>query len=103
MSVKNSLNQNHPYEVRILLLPIDLIENKSETIKKYLLKAGAKSSLELLGSEEKLREFKDEMRDKNEMQEKIRKERKKQLKENYRAIVEKTPLVFHRDIEVIKA
>ncbi|EHK6268102.1 ankyrin repeat domain-containing protein, partial [Campylobacter jejuni] len=82
---------------------LDLIENKSETIKKYLLKAGAKSSLELLGSEEKLREFKDEMRDKRKIQEKIGKERKKQLKENYRAIVEKTPLVFHRDIEVTKA
>ncbi|ENQ0328787.1 ankyrin repeat domain-containing protein [Campylobacter jejuni] len=82
---------------------LNLIENKSETIKKYLLKAGAKSSLELLGSEEKLREFKNEMRDQDEMQEKIRKEYKKQLKENYRAIVEKTPLVFHRDIEVIKA
>ncbi|MFV0948431.1 ankyrin repeat domain-containing protein, partial [Campylobacter jejuni] len=82
---------------------LDLIENKSETIKKYLLKAGAKSSLELLGSEEKLREFKDEIWDQDEMQEKIRKEYKKQLKENYSAILEKTPLVFHRDIEVIKA
>ncbi|EAL0272076.1 ankyrin repeat domain-containing protein [Campylobacter lari] len=82
---------------------LDLIENKSETIKKYLLKAGAKSSLELLGSEEKLREFKNEMRDKNEIQYKIGEEYEKQLKENYRAILEKTPLVFHRDIEVIKA
>ncbi|MBT0832269.1 ankyrin repeat domain-containing protein, partial [Campylobacter lari] len=82
---------------------LDLIENKSETIKKYLLKAGAKSSLELLGSEEKLREFKNEMRDKNEIQYKIGEEYEKQLKENYRAILEKTPLVFHRGIEVIKA
>ncbi|HED6588233.1 ankyrin repeat domain-containing protein [Campylobacter coli] len=82
---------------------LDLIENKSETIKKYLLKAGAKSSLELLGSEEKLREFEDEMRDKRGMQKKIREEYEKQLKENYRTILEKTPLVFHRDIEAIKA
>ncbi|MCV3454678.1 ankyrin repeat domain-containing protein [Campylobacter sp. FU_520] len=82
---------------------LGLIENKSETIKKYLLKAGAKSSLELLGSEEKLREFKDEIWDQDEIQYKIGKEYKKQLKENYRAILEKTPLVFHRDIEVIKA
>ncbi|TKX33698.1 ankyrin repeat domain-containing protein [Campylobacter taeniopygiae] len=81
---------------------LDLIGNKSETIKKYLLKAGAKSSLELLGSEEKLREFKDEMRKKGEIQDKIKKEREKQLKENYLAILEKTPLVFHRKIEVIK-
>ncbi|EAJ6685248.1 ankyrin repeat domain-containing protein, partial [Campylobacter coli] len=66
-------------------------------------KAGAKSSLELLGSEEKLREFKDEIWDQDEIQYKIGKEYKKQLKENYRAILEKTPLVFHRDIEVIKA
>ncbi|EAM0355013.1 ankyrin repeat domain-containing protein [Campylobacter coli] len=82
---------------------LDLIENKSETIKKYLFKAGAKSSLELLGSEEKLREFKDEIWEQDEMQEKIGKEYEKQLKENYSAILEKTPLVFHRDIEVIKA
>ncbi|ECW8955343.1 ankyrin repeat domain-containing protein [Campylobacter lari] len=82
---------------------LDLIENKSETIKKYLLKAGAKSSLELLGSEEKLREFKDEIWDQDEIQYKIGKEYKKQLKENYRAILEKTPLVFHRGIEVVKA
>ncbi|MFY4691547.1 ankyrin repeat domain-containing protein [Campylobacter jejuni] len=82
---------------------LDLIENKSETIKKYLLKAGAKSSLELLGSEEKLRDFKDEIWDQDEIQYKIGKEYKKQLKENYRAILEKTPLVFHRGIEVIKA
>ncbi|EOH1943271.1 ankyrin repeat domain-containing protein [Campylobacter coli] len=82
---------------------LDLIENKSETIKKYLFKAGAKSSLELLGSEEKLREFKDEIWEQDEMQEKIGKEYEKQLKENYSAILEKAPLVFHRDIEVIKA
>ncbi len=37
------------------------------------------------------------------MQEKIGKEYEKQLKENYSAILEKAPLVFHRDIEVIKA
>ncbi|TKX28468.1 ankyrin repeat domain-containing protein, partial [Campylobacter aviculae] len=80
---------------------LDLIGNKSETIKKYLLKAGAKSSLELLGSEEKLREFKyTEMRKKGEIQDKIKKEHEKQLKENYLAILEKTPLVFHRSIEV---
>ncbi|EAK9955303.1 ankyrin repeat domain-containing protein, partial [Campylobacter lari] len=82
---------------------LDLIENKSETIKKYLLKAGAKSSLELLGSEEKLREFKNEIWDQDEIQYKIGEEYEKQLKENYRAILEKTPLVFHRGIEVIKA
>ncbi|TKX32856.1 hypothetical protein CQA75_08885, partial [Campylobacter taeniopygiae] len=80
---------------------LDNIGNKSETIKKYLLKAGAKSSLELLGSEEKLREFKyTEMRKKGEIQDKIRKERKKQLKENYLAILEKTPLIFRISIEV---
>ncbi|HFP7489777.1 TPA: ankyrin repeat domain-containing protein [Campylobacter jejuni] len=82
---------------------LDLIGNKSETIKKYLLKAGAKSSLGLLGSEEKLEEFENEMRKKREIQDKIKKEREKQLKENYLAILEKTPLVFHRNIEVIKA
>ncbi|MBZ7936585.1 ankyrin repeat domain-containing protein, partial [Campylobacter sp. B0100352/1] len=79
---------------------LDLIGNKSETIKKYLLKAGAKSSLELLGSEEKLEEFKNEMWDKGEIQDKIKKERKKQLKENYLAILEKTPLIFRISIEV---
>ncbi|TKX33697.1 ankyrin repeat domain-containing protein [Campylobacter taeniopygiae] len=73
---------------------LDNIGNKSETIKKYLLKAGAKSSLELLGSEEKHIELMNEMRKKREMQDKIRKERKKQLKENYLAILEKTPLIF---------
>ncbi|RTJ03588.1 hypothetical protein C3H99_08480 [Campylobacter jejuni] len=82
---------------------LDLIGNKSETIKKYLLKAGAKSSLELLGSKEKLEEFENEMRKKREIQDKIREEHEKQLKENYLAILEKTPLVFHRNIEVIKA
>ncbi|HFZ5020261.1 ankyrin repeat domain-containing protein [Campylobacter jejuni] len=82
---------------------LDLIGNKSETIKKYLLKAGAKSSLELLGSEEKLREFKDEIWNQDEIQEKIGEEYKKQLKENYRTILEKTPLVFHARMEVIKA
>ncbi|WP_342773380.1 hypothetical protein [Campylobacter estrildidarum] len=82
---------------------LDLIGNKSETIKKYLLKAGAKSSLELLGSKEKLEEFENEMRSKGKIQDKIQKEHEKQLEENYLAILEKTPLVFHRNIEVIKA
>ncbi|MBZ7964829.1 ankyrin repeat domain-containing protein, partial [Campylobacter sp. 2457A] len=79
---------------------LDNIGNKSETIKKYLLKAGAKSSLELLGSEEKHIELMNEMRKKREIQDKIRKEHEKQLKENYLAILEKTPLIFCK-IEVI--
>ncbi|TKX33744.1 hypothetical protein CQA75_06020 [Campylobacter taeniopygiae] len=78
------------------------IGKQRETIKKYLLEAGAKSSLELLGSEEKLEEFRAQVWNKYLIGTEIKETYQKQCEDNYYAILEKTPSAFKEYIELIE-
>ncbi|WP_212741798.1 ankyrin repeat domain-containing protein [Campylobacter taeniopygiae] len=74
---------------------LDLIENKSQTIKNYLLEAGAKSSLDLLGSEEKIEEYRQKTMKILKAHKEKSEEYAKKLKEDYLKLCQKNPHYFH--------
>lgn len=82
--------------------PLDKCGKQSATIEKYLRKAGAKTLLEILGSEEKVKEYKERVWEEDKIEFEKRDEHKRKLWKDYREISSNPniPLAFLSCIEV---
>ena len=81
--------------------PLDACGDKSATIEKYIRKAGGKSLLEILGSEEKVKEYREAKKKEWKIEREKGKEYEQKLWEDYKKALEKTTsLAFLELIEV---
>ena len=74
--------------------PLDTCGDKSATIEKYIRKAGGKSLLEILGSEEKVKEYREAKKEEWKIEREKGKEYEQKLWEDYKEALKTTSLAF---------